>query len=89
MGKEAEVIERILRGFTTSNKIWGSQKLGYDLGLDSLDITECVMELEQAFTVTIPDGEITEATRVCEIIMVIDRIKGVVDKPSAQADCAG
>ncbi|MCX7611240.1 MAG: acyl carrier protein [Ignavibacterium sp.] len=40
----------------------------YDLGADSLDIVELVMEIESVFNIQIPDEEIESITTVGELI---------------------
>lgn len=44
-----------------------------DIGADSLDIVELVMELEEEFEITIPDEEAEKIKTVGEAIDYIDR----------------
>lgn len=44
-----------------------------DIGADSLDIVELVMELEEEFEITIPDEEAEKIKTVGEAIAYIDR----------------
>ncbi len=44
-----------------------------DLGADSLDIVELVMELEEAFDITIPDDQAEKIKTVGEAIDYIER----------------
>jgi len=47
-----------------------------DLGADSLDIVELVMELEEEFEITIPDEEAEKIKTVGEAIDYIDKEQG-------------
>jgi acyl carrier protein len=44
-----------------------------DLGLDSLDVVELVMELEEEFRVTIPDHEAENIKTVADAIALLER----------------
>lgn len=44
-----------------------------DLGIDSLDYAELVMELEQKFDITIPSSEASRITTVSQVIDYINR----------------
>ncbi len=44
-----------------------------DLGLDSLDIVEMTMELEEKSGVTIPDGEFAKISTIGELVALVDR----------------
>ena len=43
-----------------------------DLGADSLDVVEFVMEVEKEFNITIPDEEATKMTTVGDAVKYID-----------------
>ncbi|MBR4315922.1 MAG: acyl carrier protein [Alphaproteobacteria bacterium] len=43
-----------------------------DLGADSLDVVEFVMEVEKEFNITIPDEEATKLTKVGDAIAYIE-----------------
>lgn len=43
-----------------------------DLGADSLDVVEFVMEVEKEFGITIPDEDATKLTTVGEAVKYID-----------------
>ena len=43
-----------------------------DLGADSLDVVEFVMEVEKEFNITIPDEEATKLTTVGDAVKYID-----------------
>ena len=45
-----------------------------DLGLDSLDMVECIMEAEEEFGIMIPDSEIQHAKTVGDCIKIINNI---------------
>lgn len=43
-----------------------------DLGADSLDVVEFVMEVEKVFDITVPDEEAAKLERVCDAVKYID-----------------
>ncbi|MBO6263562.1 MAG: acyl carrier protein, partial [Clostridia bacterium] len=43
-----------------------------DLGADSLDVVQMLMELEDQFGITVPEEEATEIKTVADIIKIID-----------------
>ncbi|MBR1676082.1 MAG: acyl carrier protein [Clostridia bacterium] len=43
-----------------------------DLGADSLDIVQMLMELEDQFGITVPEEEATEIKTVADIVKIID-----------------
>ncbi len=43
-----------------------------DLGIDSLDYAELVMELEQAFNITIPDSDAEKIKTVGQAVSYVD-----------------
>lgn len=45
-----------------------------ELGLDSIDLVDLVMEIEEAFGVTIPDEEFENIKSVSDIIALIENI---------------
>jgi acyl carrier protein len=47
-----------------------------ELGLDSLDVTELVMQLEERFGVTVPDAEATALKCPGDVIAYLRRLKG-------------
>jgi len=59
------------------NEILDSSKFATDLGADSLDQVELVMELEEEFGITIPDDAAEN------ILTVGDAIKYIVEHQSA------
>ena len=44
-----------------------------DIGIDSLDVVELVMELEEAFHIKIPDEEAEQISTVEEAIRLIEK----------------
>lgn len=44
----------------------------YELGLDSIDLVDLVMEIEEAFSVSIPDEEFENIKVVSDIIALIE-----------------
>jgi acyl carrier protein len=47
-----------------------------DIGVDSLDIVELVMELDEEFEVTIPDDEAERIKTVADAIRYIEKCRG-------------
>jgi len=52
-----------------------------DLGADSLDIVEMIMELEEEFGITIPDEDAEKITTVGEAIEYIKNLVGQKEEP--------
>ena len=48
-------------------------KLTDDLGMDSIDAVEVIMELEQKYNIIIPDAEFEAAKTVQDIINLVDK----------------
>jgi acyl carrier protein len=66
---EAKVIEIVARQFATSKeKITRATVLQNDLGGDSLDAVELIMELEDAFGIEIPDSVAEKIKTVGDVI---------------------
>ena len=79
----AEVTERILtvvKNFdqVDSNKVHAKVKFTDDLGLDSLDVVEVVMAIEDEFAIEIPD---TEADKIASIE---DAVEYIISHPMAK-----
>lgn len=53
-------------------KITETAKFTDDLGADSLDVVEFVMEVEKEFDITIPDDEATKLLTVGDAVKYID-----------------
>ena len=45
-----------------------------DLGADSLDTVELIMEFEKEFGISIPDGETTKITTVGDAIAYVEKV---------------
>lgn len=46
-----------------------------DLGLDSLDIVDMLMSVEETFGVTIDDGDVAEMKTVADVVRFIENAK--------------
>ena len=60
---------------TTLIKITETAAFVNDLGADSLDIVEFVMEVEKEFNITIPDDAATKLEKVGDAVKYIDEHK--------------
>jgi NADH dehydrogenase (ubiquinone) 1 alpha/beta subcomplex 1 len=79
----AEVTERIInvvKNFdqVDSNKVTEKVKFTDDLGLDSLDIVEVVMAIEDEFAIEIPDAEADK------IVSIADAVEYISSHPMAK-----
>lgn len=54
------------------SKVTESASFVNDLGADSLDVVEFVMEVEKEFNITIPDEEATKLSTVGDAVKYID-----------------
>lgn len=69
----SEVSERVVGVVKNFEKVDGDKvnevaKFVEDLGLDSLDVVEVVMAMEEEFTIEIPDNESEKLTTVAQVI---------------------
>lgn len=48
-------------------------KIGDDLGADSLDSIEILMDMEKEFNINIPDADFEEVETVADLFKVIER----------------
>lgn len=69
----AEVSDRVLGVVKNFEKVDGAKvnevaKFVEDLGLDSLDVVEVVMAMEEEFTIEIPDNEAEKLTTPAQVI---------------------
>jgi NADH dehydrogenase (ubiquinone) 1 alpha/beta subcomplex 1, acyl-carrier protein len=70
---KAEVTDRILtvvKNFdqVDASKVTPETKFATDLGLDSLDIVEVVMAIEDEFAIEIPDQEADKISSIAEAV---------------------
>lgn len=68
-----EVSERVQSVVKNFDKVDGEKvnevaKFVEDLGLDSLDVVEVVMAMEEEFTIEIPDNESEKLTTVAQVV---------------------
>ncbi len=56
------------------SKITLDSKIVDDLGADSLDVVELLMQLEDATGKTVPDEEVTKIKTVGELVQVIEKL---------------
>lgn len=56
------------------SKITLDSKIVDDLGADSLDVVELLMQLEDATGKTVPDEEVTKIKTVGELVEVIEKL---------------
>lgn len=69
----AEVSDRVIGVVKNFEKVDGDKvnevaKFVEDLGLDSLDVVEVVMAMEEEFTIEIPDNESEKLTTLAQVI---------------------
>ncbi len=55
-----------------------------DLGIDSLDFAELIMEFEQEFNIRIPDNDAEQLQTVSEIVDYVKRMQKEGNSTSAQ-----
>jgi acyl carrier protein len=48
-----------------------------DLGLDSLELLQLQLNIEQAFSIKIPDQDFSKAQTVADLITITDRLRHV------------
>ena len=68
---EKEVIEIIQEFCCFRDEILLETELDYDLGLDSLDMVEITMELEERLDISLEDEEIANVKTVYDLIELI------------------
>ena len=72
---EQKVIETIAKQLNKSaDEISLEKDIVKDLGADSLDVVEMLMNLEEAYSVTIPDEEAIKIKTVGDIVKALDGI---------------
>ncbi len=67
-----EVISKTLKGVDTSS-VTMETKFEEDLGADSLDLVELIMELEEHYDVTIPDEDAQSISSVGNVVAYIEK----------------
>ena len=67
-----EVISKTLKGVDTSS-VTMETKFEEDLGADSLDLVELIMELEEHYDVTIPDEDAQSISSVGDVVAYIEK----------------
>lgn len=70
---EQKVFE-IIRRVTGEDDIELSSNISYDLGMDSLDVVDVVVKLEDEFCTIISDEEIEEWRTVGDIVDLLEKI---------------
>lgn len=72
MSKKTEIIKILEEHFNT--KIENTAiSLVDDIGADSLDIVEVVMQIEEEFNIEIPDDEVEKLVTIQEIIDYVEK----------------
>ena len=68
------VLEKILENLVTSKHNISADSYLTDLGLDSLDRVEIVMEAEEELNIYIDDGALEHAETVGDVVSIISKI---------------
>lgn len=71
LDKTKAVVVRILE-LEESDVVNNSVSLCNDLGADSLDVVECIMELEKEFNISISDDDIDTVTTINSLVDLIE-----------------
>ena len=58
-----------------ASEITLEKELVADLGADSLDAVEIIMNLEEAFEITVPDVDASQIKTVGDIVKLVEEIK--------------
>jgi len=77
MSKHAEILAKVTdivsdKLSVDKSKVVETASFVNDLGADSLDVVEFVMEVEKEFNITIPDEEATKLTTVGDAVAYIE-----------------
>ena len=70
-----ETLQERLSALTGGKHVTGDADLVADLGLDSLQVMELLMEMEDAFDISIPVNTISEIKTIGELVDAIHAIK--------------
>ncbi|WP_084270831.1 acyl carrier protein [Mycoplasmopsis sturni] len=68
-----ETIFKELKGYT--KKSFDEETLISDLGIDSLDFAELIIDAEETFEVTIDDNKLNDVKTVRDVILLIENSK--------------
>ena len=60
-----------------AEKISVEKEIVKDLGADSLDVVEMLMNLEEEFSVTVPDEEAVNIKTVQDVVDLIDKYEAI------------
>ena len=71
--KVKEVIAQYLK--IDKGRVGRDSDLVKDLGADSLDVVEIVMQIEENFSIEISDKELNGIKKVCDILAIIENRK--------------
>ena len=72
------IVKEIIAGKldVRTDEILPESQIKEDLGADSLDVIEIIMEIESSFLITIPDEEIeSQDLTFQQVLTLVDRIK--------------
>lgn len=71
-GLVVKLIEGLLKDPEARKALSPAAELSADLGLDSLDVLELTVLVEDAFGVAIPDEDLEGVTTVADLVAVVD-----------------
>ena len=75
MKKIESRVKEIISKHMGISKVEGNEHLWNDIGIDSLDIVEITMELEEAYMLKIPDDDAMEWKTVDDVIKYIGQTR--------------
>jgi acyl carrier protein len=86
----AEKVKKVIADTLGANEsaLTPETDLYKDLGADSLDVVELIVNLEREFGVTIPDEKIERMTRVRNFIEHFEKVKPIPEAFYAQSKAA-
>ncbi|MCL6623593.1 MAG: acyl carrier protein [Fimbriimonadales bacterium] len=73
---DQEIFERVKKVVATvagrkEEEVTPNSSFTEDLGMDSLDVVQCVMDLEEAFSIEIPDTDVEHIRTVSDAVNYI------------------
>jgi len=74
MDTKARVIKELQKWMVRKTEITPSKSLDTDLQMDSLDMVEMAMAVEEEFNIEIPDETIEKWEIVADIIITVDSL---------------